>query len=66
MTTSILRRTAALDLNKAQAKLATRQVASHALDTGVLFAGGSEVVITHGAEIYCLRLTRQNRLILTK
>jgi hemin uptake protein HemP len=36
------------------------------LDSGVLFAGGSEVVIVHGAETYCLRLTRQNKLILTK
>lgn len=66
MATSILRRAATLDMSEAQAKLATRQLASHALDTGVLFAGTSEVVITHGAEIYRLRLTRQNRLILTK
>jgi hemin uptake protein HemP len=36
------------------------------LTTGVLFAGGSEVIIAHGAEHYRLRLTRQNRLILTK
>ena len=36
------------------------------LSTGVLFAGGSEVAIMHGAEQYRLRLTRQNRLILTK
>lgn len=31
-----------------------------------LFAGKTEVVITHGGEAYRLRLTRQNRLILTK
>lgn len=37
-----------------------------ALDSGALFAGGNEVVIAHGAETYRLRLTRQNRLILTK
>lgn len=36
------------------------------LNSGVLFAGSSEVVINHGAEIYHLRLTRQNKLILTK
>lgn len=36
------------------------------LSSGVLFAGSSEVVIAHGTEIYRLRLTRQNRLILTK
>jgi len=31
-----------------------------------LFAGKTEVVIAHGGETYRLRLTRQNRLILTK
>ena len=36
------------------------------VSAGVLFAGGSEVIIAHGPEIYHLRLTRQNRLILTK
>jgi hemin uptake protein HemP len=36
------------------------------LDSGALFAGRSEVVIRHGAEVYRLRLTRQNKLILTK
>lgn len=56
-----------LEMNRAQSKLATRSaVAGHRLDTGVLFAGSSEVVITHGPEIYRLRLTRQNKLILTK
>lgn len=37
-----------------------------ALDSAALLAGGSEVAIRHGAETYRLRLTRQNRLILTK
>lgn len=36
------------------------------LNSGTLFAGSSDVVINHGAEIYYLRLTRQNKLILTK
>lgn len=36
------------------------------LDSRTLLAGSDEVVITHGAETYRLRLTRQNRLILTK
>ncbi|NWG32416.1 MAG: hemin uptake protein HemP [Rhodocyclaceae bacterium] len=31
-----------------------------------LFAGRSEIVIAHGQETYRLRLTRQNKLILTK
>lgn len=34
--------------------------------SGVLFAGGSEVTITHGCETYRLRQTRQGKLILTK
>lgn len=37
-----------------------------ALDSAALLAGGSEVMIRHGAETYRLRVTRQNRLILTK
>jgi hemin uptake protein HemP len=36
------------------------------LDTGALFAGVSEIIIAHGSEQYRLRLTRQNKLILTK
>ncbi|OGS91260.1 MAG: hypothetical protein A2Z95_02040 [Gallionellales bacterium GWA2_60_18] len=40
--------------------------ARRTLDSRTLFAGTDEVVITHGAETYRLRLTRQNRLILTK
>lgn len=55
-----------LSLNKAQAKLALRKSVMPALDSAALFAGGHEVVITHGSETYHLRLTRQNRLILTK
>ena len=37
-----------------------------ALDSASLLAGGSEVMIRHGVETYRLRVTRQNRLILTK
>lgn len=62
-----LRRTALATLNKAQSKLATHQgTAMQSFDTGTLFAGNSEVIIAHGDEVYRLRLTRQNRLILTK
>jgi hemin uptake protein HemP len=60
------RRDSPATMNKAQAKLATRDSATQSLDTGTLFAGNSEIVITHGTEVYRLRLTRQNRLILTK
>lgn len=35
-------------------------------DTCALFAGRNEIVIVHGKETYRLRLTRQNKLILTK
>lgn len=55
-----------LSLNKAQAKLALRKSVMPMLDAAVLFAGSHEVMITHGSETYHLRLTRQNRLILTK
>jgi hemin uptake protein HemP len=36
------------------------------LDAAALFAAGREVRIAHAGEIYRLRLTRQNKLILTK
>jgi hemin uptake protein HemP len=36
------------------------------LDSRVLFAGGSEVVIFHYGEAYQLRQTRLGKLILTK
>jgi len=36
------------------------------ISAATLFAGGKEVVIAHGADLYRLRLTRQNKLILTK
>ncbi len=31
-----------------------------------LFGGGNELVIRHGTEVYRLRITRQNKLILNK
>ncbi|MDI6748184.1 MAG: hemin uptake protein HemP [Rhodocyclaceae bacterium] len=39
---------------------------SRVMNSGVLFAGCGEIIIAHGPELYRLRLTRQNRLILTK
>ena len=39
---------------------------ANTVDSSILFTNGSEMTITHGAETYRLRLTRQNRLILTK
>lgn len=47
---------------------AKRQVllADNRLDSRDLFAGVREITIAHGEEIYRLRLTAQNKLILTK
>jgi len=36
------------------------------LNSRDLFAASREIIITHGDEIYRLRLTAQNKLILTK
>lgn len=55
-----------LPLNRAETKRALSRLPEAAVDARVLFAGGSEVVIHHGIEVYRLRLTRQNKLILTK
>jgi hemin uptake protein HemP len=64
---SILARTDALKaINHAEAKLAAKAVDAQLLDSRALFSRSSEVVITHGTETYRLRLTRQNKLILTK
>jgi hemin uptake protein HemP len=41
-------------------------VAGHKIESRDLFIGTREVMINHGAEIYRLRLTKQNKLILTK
>lgn len=41
-------------------------VAGHRIDSRDLFIGTREVMIQHSGEIYRLRLTGQNKLILTK
>ena len=35
-------------------------------DVAALFAGGRELRLIHGDQEYCLRITRNNKLILTK
>ena len=47
---------------------AKRQVllADNRMDSRDLFAGAREITIAHGDETYRLRLTAQNKLILTK
>jgi hemin uptake protein HemP len=42
------------------------QLAADRIDSRDLFIGTREVTIAHGADTYRLRLTAQNRLILTK
>jgi hemin uptake protein HemP len=41
-------------------------VAGHKIESRDLFIGTREVIINHGREVYRLRLTNQNKLILTK
>jgi hemin uptake protein HemP len=41
-------------------------VAAHRIDSRDLFIGTREITISHGSELYRLRLTAQNKLILTK
>jgi hemin uptake protein HemP len=41
-------------------------VANHRIDSRDLFVGTREIVIQHGGDTYRLRLTGQNKLILTK
>jgi hemin uptake protein HemP len=36
------------------------------IDSGDLFVGNREITIGHGRDVYRLRLTSQNKLILTK
>lgn len=44
----------------------TLTVADNQLDSRELFASAREIVIAHGDDRYRLRLTSQNKLILTK
>lgn len=44
----------------------TIAVRENRLDSQDLFIGTREVTISHGEELYRLRLTAQNKLILTK
>jgi hemin uptake protein HemP len=41
-------------------------VSGNRIDSRELFAAEREIIITHGEEHYRLRLTSQNKLILTK
>lgn len=41
-------------------------IVSNRIDSQALFDGNREVAIAHGSDIYRLRITAQNKLILTK
>ena len=41
-------------------------VRAHRIDSRDVFVGTKEITIAHGGDIYRLRLTGQNKLILTK
>ena len=41
-------------------------VVGGSIDSRDLFSGARELTITHGPDVYRLRLTSQNKLILTK
>jgi hemin uptake protein HemP len=42
------------------------ELRNNRIDSRALFVDGREIVISHGEETYRLRLTAQNKLILTK
>lgn len=44
----------------------TIAVMSDRIDSRALFGSGRQITIEHGTEAYTLRLTAQNKLILTK
>ena len=44
----------------------TIRVVEHRVDSRELFASTREIMISHGGDVYRLRLTAQNKLILTK
>jgi hemin uptake protein HemP len=50
----------------ASKSLRTLTITNHLVDSRDLFASAREIVIAHGIERYRLRLTSQNKLILTK
>jgi hemin uptake protein HemP len=58
--------------NKTEAPASTEtprravELHNNRIDSRALFVDGREIVISHGEETYRLRLTAQNKLILTK
>jgi hemin uptake protein HemP len=56
----------ASDAGAAEQSPRSISVDAHSIDSSDLFVGTREVTIRHGSETYRLRLTAQNKLILTK
>jgi hemin uptake protein HemP len=54
------------DLRSAAAPERRIPLTGNRIDSGDLFVGTREIIIAHGGEVYRLRLTAQNKLILTK
>ncbi|MGO4714016.1 hemin uptake protein HemP [Bradyrhizobium sp. 2TAF24] len=56
------------DTTAAETAVQSRQIAltGNRLDARDLFVATREIIIAHGEETYRLRLTSQNKLILTK
>ncbi len=44
----------------------TEQALTQSLNSAELFKGAHQIMIEHGNDVYCLRLTKQGKLILTK
>lgn len=57
------------NINKSSSAAGSKRqvvLADYRMDSRELFVGTREITIAHGDEIYRLRLTAQNKLILTK
>ncbi len=52
--------------SEAAASARTVTIVAHRIDSFELFSDARELIITHGDDTYRLRLTAQNKLILTK
>jgi hemin uptake protein HemP len=57
---------AARTVRESAAKTRAIAVDGHQIDSRDLFIDGREIIIVHGNERYRLRLTKQNKMILTK
>ena len=60
--------TAADDGENSKSSYGSRDIAviNDRIDSRNIFVGTREIMITHGDDVYRLRLTAQNKLILTK